>query len=116
MVVGRNPLLKSTSDRPFLTKMPLSDVRCAIVRVVHQLRENTKPAIKWDTVSCASVRVRPGARHERRARRRADWMSDIRALEHYRFRGKFVQIRRVHLRASVTCDRVRSLLVRKEQN
>ena len=43
-------------------------------------------------------------------------MSDVCPLEDYTFRGKFVQIRRVHLYASVTCNRVRSLLVRKKKN
>src|SRR6266511_3421265 len=43
-------------------------------------------------------------------------MSDVCPLEDYRFRRKFVQIRRAHLYASVTRDRVRSLLVRQEKN
>src|SRR5216117_2061216 len=76
----------------------------------------TKPAIKWDTVSCASVRVRPGARHERRARGSANRMCDVRSLENHRFRRKLVEIRRMNFYASVASDSVSSLLVRQKKN
>ena len=43
-------------------------------------------------------------------------MRDVSSLENNGFRGKFVQIRRVNLYASVASDRVRSLLVRQKEN
>jgi hypothetical protein len=43
-------------------------------------------------------------------------MCHVRALENHGLRGKFVQVRRMYLCASVTCERVRSLLVRQEKN
>ena len=38
-------------------------------------------------------------------------MCHVRSLENNGFRGKFVKVRRVHLDASITRNRVRSLLV-----
>ena len=116
MVVSRNPFVEPSSNWSFLAQMPFADVRGAILPVLHEFRENTKPAIKWDTVSCASVRVRPGARHERRARGSANRMCDVRPLENHRFRRKLVEIRRMNFYASVTSDSVSSLLVRQKKN
>src|SRR2546421_12920917 len=96
--------------------MPFADVRGAIIPVLHELRENTKPAIKWDAVSCASVRVRPGARHERRARGSANRMCDGRSLENHRFRRKLVEIRRMNFYASAAGDINISLLFRQKNN
>ena len=42
-------------------------------------------------------------------------MCHARSLENRGLRGKFVKVRRVHLCASVTRERVRSLLVRQER-
>jgi hypothetical protein len=43
-------------------------------------------------------------------------MSDVCPFEDHGFRGKSIQVGRVNFYPAVTCDRVRSLLVRKEQN
>jgi|SRR5215470_16566475 len=43
-------------------------------------------------------------------------MSDVGSFEDHGFRGKSIQVGRVNLYAAVTCDRVRSLLVRKKEN
>src|SRR5436305_10293645 len=116
VVVSRNPFVEASSNWSFLAQMPFADVRGAIIPILHQLRENTKPAIKWDTVSCASVRMRPGARHERRARGSANRMCDVRPLENHRFRRKLVEIRRMNFYASVASDSISSLLIRQKKN
>lgn len=43
-------------------------------------------------------------------------MGNVGSLEHHGFRSKFVQIGRVNLYASVTSDRVRSLLIRQKED
>ena len=43
-------------------------------------------------------------------------MSDVGSLEHNGLGGKFVQIGRVNVRASVASDRVRSLLIRQKED
>lgn len=43
-------------------------------------------------------------------------MSDVRPFKDHGFRGKSIQVGRVNFYPAVTCDRVRSLLVRKEEN
>jgi hypothetical protein len=39
-----------------------------------------------------------------------------RALKNHRFRGEFVQIRRVNLEASIASKRIRALLIRQKKN
>src|SRR6266536_6651671 len=66
-VVSRNPFVKSSSRRPFFAEMPLAYVCSPIIFVLHQLREDAKPAIEWHAVPRASVNMRPRSGHERGA-------------------------------------------------
>jgi hypothetical protein len=43
-------------------------------------------------------------------------MGDVGPLENYGFRSKLVKIGSVYLHASVTSERIRSLLVRQKKN
>ena len=43
-------------------------------------------------------------------------MGDVGPLENYGFRSKLVKIGSVYLRASITGERIRSLLVRQKKN
>ena len=43
-------------------------------------------------------------------------MGDVGPLENHGFRSKLVKIRSVYLHASVTSERIRSLLVRQKKN
>src|SRR5205807_636307 len=115
-IICGNPLFESASSRPVLAEVPFADVSRPIILVLHQLRENAKPPIERHAVACAPIDVWPRPRHERRPRRRANRMRDVRALENHRFRRKLVQIRRVNLHVSVASERVCALLVRQKEN
>jgi hypothetical protein len=43
-------------------------------------------------------------------------MSDVRPLENYRFRSQLIEVGRVSPYASVTSQRIRSLLIRQKEN
>src|SRR5438874_1672682 len=45
MIIGRNPLLESATDRSVLAKVPLADICGVIILIGHQLRENLKLSI-----------------------------------------------------------------------
>src|SRR5438105_1459952 len=111
MILSRNPLLKPASSRSVLAQMPFAHVGSLIIRVLHQLRKNVKPAVEWHAVPRAPVNVRPCDRHERRPRRCANRVSDISPLESHGFRSELVQVGRVNLDTSVTSERIRSLLI-----
>ena len=43
-------------------------------------------------------------------------MSNVRPIENYRFRSQLIEVGRVNPYASVTSERIRSLLIRQKKN
>ena len=116
MTIGRNVMRESASDRPVLAKVPFADVSGPIILIMHELRKNAKPRVERHAVVRAAIDVRPSARHERRPRRCANRVRDIRPFKHHRFSRQLIQIRRVDFDASVASKRICALLGEQKQN
>src|SRR2546423_9123033 len=92
--------------------MPFSDVTALIIRVGHELGQTTPCSIENEKITRATVRMRPSARHQGRARWSTDRLGYIGALKDERFGCKLVQVWGVDV-AAVTSQDVGALLIRQ---
>jgi len=93
VVLNGNPLLETMLGEDLVAQMPLSHVGAPVIRIAQEFGETGGGFGKGDVVFQDTAGVGPEARHDCRARRRANRLGHVCLFENDALRSQTVQIR-----------------------